>query len=180
MCSKWDCFILRFRFLLCCGCVTRRWRKTERVSPSSIPQETDLVQNRKRRCGISDHCHQHQCCPTIGKYPNDQCQESGHPHFSFLSSGFEAYTVSWKLLFLLHLSPWWQVKGVLLAVRRCCGVSGADVSKGFFRGKLLALATLLHHWAEGSRKVSSEDVLWHLLFRLRGICRGEVSIILTD
>lgn len=91
-----------------------------------------------------------------GGYPSFPCQESVHPPFFLLVHwAFEAPAVSP----LIHLSPPWQGKGVLFAVRRCCEVSEAGVSKGFVSGRLLAFAMQLHHGAEVSKKVSREDVV---------------------
>lgn len=90
-----------------------------------------------------------------GGYPSFPCQESGHPHFFFLSAGLLRLLQS---LLLIHLSPPWQGKGVLFAVRRCREVSEADVSRDRFSGRLLAFAMQLPHGAEVSKKVSREDV----------------------
>lgn len=104
--------------------------------------------------------------------PSCQSQESAHPHFFFLSSGFEApASHSFYSIALLHDRG--RVPCLLQGLMSWC-------LWRLLQWKAIGICRVqLHHGAEVVKRFP-EDALWHLLLRLRGICRGEVNIILTD
>lgn len=153
--SKWDCFILYFRFFLCCGYISHWWSKVDCVYLSSMAWWIEFNKHRRRRCRVHDHCHQDWCYVTTWRISEPLMSGVWSPSSFFLSSGLQTSIVSCKLHLLLHFFPLLQGKGAFLLWE----VFRAHVPKDFVGGKLLSFAIQLHNGADMSKKFSREDAV---------------------
>lgn len=119
--SNWDCFMLYFRFFLCCGCISHQWSKIECVYLSSMAWWIEFNKHRRRKCRLHDHCHEDWCCVTTWRISELPMSGVWSPSSFFFSSGLQTPTVSCKLQLLLHFFSSVARKGCFHAVRRFQG-----------------------------------------------------------